>query len=306
MASRDEKRLERVGLLVQTALRVLAEEDQEGQGLGSRQVLQGVERRVGLTPHERATLEKSGAVRWQALVQFYAIDCAKAGWLVRRDRKWFLTPEGRAALTLSPLAFITEASARYRAWRRQQPDAGASVSPSGDDSAEPSTGELTRQTLVEHAAQQADEELKAFVRAMGPYDFQQWVAALLRGMGYYTPYVAPPGPDGGLDIIAYRDPLGSMAPRIRVQCKHRDDRATVHEVRELQSLLTKPGDVGLIAATGGFTRDALTEMRRADRHVEKWDIDDMLRLWDEHYDALRDEDRRLLPLRRVAFLAPRE
>lgn len=199
-----------------------------------------------------------------------------------------------------------EANARYRAWHRRQTATDAASSPIEGDAEEPSAGELARQTLVEQAAQAAAEELQAFVKAMGPYDFQQWVAALLCGMGYYTPYVAPPGPDGGLDIIAYRDPLGSTAPRIRVQCKQRQDRVSVHDVRELQSLLTKVGDVGLIAATGDFTRDALTEMRRGDRHVEKWDLDDMLRLWDDHYDALREEDRGLLPLRRVAFLAPRE
>ena len=31
----------------------------------------------------------------------------------------------------------------------------------------------------------------------------QWV--------YYTPFIAPKGKDGGVDIIAYRDPLGTTA-----------------------------------------------------------------------------------------------
>jgi restriction system protein len=304
MAARDPRQRERMGVLMQAALQVLAEEDPDGQGLGLQDVLRGVERRVTLTPHERASLPKSGGPRWQSLVQFYAIDCAKAGWLVRRDRKWFLTPEGRQALALDPLTFITEANARYRAWDRARQAARDEAGAGG--AGEPTSEELTRETLYEQAAAQADAELTAFVKAMGPYEFQQWVAALLHGMGYYTPYIAEPGPDGGLDILAYRDPLGGTTPRIRVQCKHRQDRVTVHEVRELQSLLTKAGDVGLIAATGGFTRDALVEMRRGDRHVEKLDLADMLRLWDEHYDQLRDEDRRRLPLKRVAFLAPRE
>ena len=38
-----------------------------------------------------------------------------------------------------------------------------------------------------------------------PYEFQDLVAALLRAMGYYTPFIAPKGKDGGVDIIAYRD-----------------------------------------------------------------------------------------------------
>jgi len=57
------------------------------------------------------------------------------------------------------------------------------------------------------------------------------VAALLRGMGYYTPFVAPKGKDGGVDVVAYRDPLGTESPRIQVQIKHRESFATVQEVR---------------------------------------------------------------------------
>jgi predicted Mrr-cat superfamily restriction endonuclease len=36
-------------------------------------------------------------------------------------------------------------------------------------------------------------------------------------------YVAPPGPDGGIDLIAHTDPLGTTGPRIKVQVKRRDD-----------------------------------------------------------------------------------
>ena len=38
-------------------------------------------------------------------------------------------------------------------------------------------------------------------------------------MGYYPSWVSPPGPDGGLDIVAYPDPLGKRPPRIKVQVK---------------------------------------------------------------------------------------
>ncbi len=34
------------------------------------------------------------------------------------------------------------------------------------------------------------------------------VAALLRAMGYYTPFISPRGKDGGVDILAYQDPIG--------------------------------------------------------------------------------------------------
>src|SRR5438045_3096909 len=128
-------------------------------------------------------------------------------------------------------------------------------------------------------------------------------AALLRSMDYYTPFVAPRGKDGGVDIFAYRDPLGSVAPRLKIQVKHRQQKVAVNEVRELVSLLTKDGDAGLIVSSGRFTSDAEAEIRRASRHVEKMDLSDLIKLWDDHYDAMEEKDRGLMPLRRSACRA---
>src|SRR3712207_7764782 len=65
---------------------------------------------------------------------------------------------------------------------------------------------------------------RSHIASLGPYDFQNLVAELLRAMGYHVPHVSPPGPDGGIDIMAYRDPLGTTAPRIKVQVKHRQSK----------------------------------------------------------------------------------
>ena len=45
-------------------------------------------------------------------------------------------------------------------------------------------------------------EISAHLRAMSPYEFQDLVAALVEAMGYHVAWVAPPGPDRGIDIIA--------------------------------------------------------------------------------------------------------
>ena len=58
-------------------------------------------------------------------------------------------------------------------------------------------------------------------------------------MGYYTPFVAPQGKDGGIDVIAYRDPLGTVSPRIKIQIKHRDASASVQEIRQLWDFFRK-------------------------------------------------------------------
>ncbi len=141
---------------------------------------------------------------------------------------------------------------------------------------------------------------------MGPYDFQKLVAELLKAMGYFVAHVAPPGPDGGVDVTAYKDPLGTVAPRIRVQVKHRDQKVTIQEVRELEALLRKEGDIGLFVSRGGFTADAEREIRSSTKHIETMDLDRLVNLWQQHYDKISEPGKALLPLVKVHFLAPAE
>jgi len=148
------------------------------------------------------------------------------------------------------------------------------------------------------------EGLKKQIGLKNPYEFQELVAALLRGMGYYTPFVAPHGKDGGVDVIAYRDPLGTISPRIKIQVKHREIAASVHEVRQLMGLLQKDGDVGIFVSSGGFTPDAKTTARGSHIHVELIDLDRFISLWQEFYGKLTDEDKILLPLMPIYFYAP--
>ena len=125
-------------------------------------------------------------------------------------------------------------------------------------------------------------------------------------MGYYISFVAPPGPDGGIDVIAYKDPLGTEAPRLKTQVKHRDQKVDVKEVRELEALLRKDGDVGLIVSSGGFTKDALRELRSSTKHIEAMDLDRLVSLWQQHYEHISESGKTLLPLVKVYFLAPTE
>lgn len=150
----------------------------------------------------------------------------------------------------------------------------------------------------------AIEGLKKQIGLKNPYEFQELIAALLRGMGYYTPFVAPQGKDGGIDVIAYRDPLGTVSPRIKVQIKHRGHMASVQEVRQLMGLLQKDGDVGMFVSSGGFTPDAKTTARGSHVHVELIDLDRFIALWQEFYAKLADEDKAFLPLVPIYFYAP--
>jgi len=85
------------------------------------------------------------------------------------------------------------------------------------------------EVTFDRAFSDANSEIEDFVRRRGPYEFQDLVAALLRGMGYHTPFIAPKGRDGGIDIEAYSDPLGTVAPRIIVQVKQQKDKVSVQK-----------------------------------------------------------------------------
>jgi restriction system protein len=124
--------------------------------------------------------------------------------------------------------------------------------------------------------------------------------------GYHVPYVASPGPDGGVDLVAYRDPLGTSAPRIRVQVKHRQAKVGAKDVRELEGLLRRDDDIGLLVSSGGFSADAERESRASRKHIELMDLDRLISLWQGHYASLREVGRAMLRLVTVSFLAPEE
>jgi len=288
---------DRIGTYLKTALQVLQE---NGGQLPSREVIQQIEQRLDLSDYEKAQFEKTGYIRWESIVHFYSIDLTKAGWLLKKKGLWYLTPEGSEALKYSPKELIMIAGKKYQEWRKSHP------LPT-DELPEAEEEPVRRQSSAyDQAVGLAREEIRHFISNLDAYTFQDLVAALLRAMGYHTPFVAPKGPDGGVDILAYRDPFGTQVPRIKVQVKHRNQKVTVQEVRQLSGLLIKDGDTGLFVSSSGFTEDAIDAIRNAPRHIEKLDLDALIDFWEEYYDKLDEDGQALLPLRRIAFLAPNE
>lgn len=141
---------------------------------------------------------------------------------------------------------------------------------------------------------------------MNPYDFQDLVAGLLRGMGYHVSWVAPPGADRGVDILAHSDPLGVEPGRIKVQVKRRADKIPVGEIRAFLAVLGDE-DVGLFVTTGGFTSEAQNEARHQERRrIMLLDARGLFDLWVEHYTEIPEAQRRLMSLRPIHYLAPDE
>ena len=280
------------------AFQILKEKGGQAPG---REVTAAIEQRLTFDEWALASYEKIGYIRWQSVLHFYSIDCIKAGFLVKKKGVWYLTPDGEAALKLGEADLLRTAQAAYRKWKEEnQPKEPAEQ----DDADVSESGEQGQEATIHEIEQQAIEGLKKQIGLKNPYEFQDLVAALLRGMGYYTPFVAPQGKDGGVDVIAYRDPLGTVSPRIKVQIKHRESTASVAEVRQLMGLLQKDGDVGMFVSSGGFTSDAKTTARSSHVHVELVDLDRFISLWQEFYPKLSDEDKSLLPLVPIYFYHP--
>jgi len=282
--------------VIYAALQILKEKGGQAPG---RDVVAEVEKRVPLDEWARATYEKSGYVRWQSILHFFSIDCIKAGYLVKKKGVWYLTPEGETALKLGDAGLLKAAVAAYRKWKDEnRPPEDA------EDQDVSEEGQQSQEATIHEIEQLAIEGLNKEINQKNPYEFQELVAALLRGMGYYTPFVAPQGKDGGIDVIAYRDPLGTVSPRIKVQIKHRGAAASVQEVRQLMGLLQKDGDVGMFVSSSGFTPDAKSTARGSHVHVELIDLDRFIALWQEFYPKLTDEDKGLLTLVPIYFYAP--
>jgi restriction system protein len=273
------------------------------EGMKAQDALATLASSVKLTEYEQGNYD-SGGRRFEKIVRFATVDCVKAGWLLKNKGRWSVTDTGRTAhdTYLDPEVFYKEAVKLYKKWKKSRPDADP---PDDDDPVDESGGKAASITF-EEAEEQAWHEIGQYLRIMQPYDFQELVAALLRAMGYYVSWVAPPGKDGGIDILAWNDPLGTRPPRIKVQVKRQVQSVTVEGLRSFMALLGDD-DVGLFVATGGFTKDAQEEARTQEkRKITLIDLEALFDLWVEHYARLTDEARRWLPLRPIHFLAPED
>lgn len=159
---------------------------------------------------------------------------------------------------------------------------------------------------MEELEEKALSGIREYIRKKNPYEFQDLVAALLRAMDYHTPFVAPKGKDGGVDVIAYVDPLGATTPRIKVQVKHYPDNPIgVKEIRSLVGIL-RDGDIGLFVTSGTFSPAAKQEAITSKEYVKLIDGDEFITMWQQYYNKMTDEDKNMLPLRRIAFLGMNE
>jgi restriction system protein len=263
------------------------------------QVIRLTAERVAPTPFELEMLPKHQNIRrFDNLIRFATLPAVKAGWLIKPKDGWTLTDEGRAAYVTfhDPEAIRREVERLYQVWKKGQPV----------PEIEPDVPEDEAVATFEEAEEAAWTEIRGYLGKMPPYDFQNLVAALLKAMEYHVLWIAPPGPDRGIDMIAYTDPLGTSSPRIKVQVKRQPDTKTdAHALRAFIGTLGT-NDVGIYVSAGGFTSEAEREARSEQRHLTLIGLDRLVGLWIEFSARLDDADRQRLPLKPIYFLAPRE
>ena len=128
------------------------------------------------------------------------------------------------------------------------------------------------------------------------------VDAVLGAEGWTTK-VSPPGPDGGVDILAGRGSLGLDAPRLCVQVKSQQSPADVNVYRNLQGAMQSfSADQGLIVCWGGFNRPVLQEAKQSHFTVRLWNSSDLVDAIYRKYDDLPPEVQAELPLKQVWML----
>lgn len=167
--------------------------------------------------------------------------------------------------------------------------------PIGGDSAE----EAVRIAENEPNADRIDQHTRDFIirtlrDELSHEEFEHFVADLLRTMGYQA-RVTSFSTDGGVDVLAHKDPLGLEPPLIKVQCKHSVGRKGRPDVQQLIGTLST-GEVGLFVTLGSYSRDAI-DLERERQNLRLFGGADITRLTLEHYMELPPRWRSRMPLR---------
>lgn len=153
--------------------------------------------------------------------------------------------------------------------------------------------------------QLARDQIRSYIGGLfKEHDLARLLDAVLQAEGYST-LVSPPGPDGGVDILARKGSLGLEGPRLCVQVKSSATPSDVHTLRALQGTMsTFKAEEGLLLSWSGFNRAVLKEARLSFFSVRLWDADELIRAIERNYDRLPDEMQALLPLKRIWALVP--
>lgn len=146
----------------------------------------------------------------------------------------------------------------------------------------------------------ARDEILKFIQAnFKGHDLARLVDAVLRAQGYKTE-VSPPGPDGGVDILAGCGALGFDQPRLCVQVKSGSGAEGQKTFNELLGVVSKfASQQGLLVSWGGFSNAVKQDAKKDFFRIRLWDQGDVVNAILENYERLDAEIKAELPLKRI-------
>src|SRR5262249_30670238 len=130
------------------------------------------------------------------------------------------------------------------------------------------------------------------------------VGGVLNALGYQT-RISPPGPDGGVDILAGHGPLGLDPPHVCVQVKSGAARVCVEVLRALEGATGRHGQnaQGLLVSWNGWTQQVDREAREHHFKTRLWGKEELVNAVLSHYERLPADLRTQIPLKRIWTLA---
>ena len=142
--------------------------------------------------------------------------------------------------------------------------------------------------------------LKELSRQLKGYDLEEFVADLLRAMGYRTT-VSPHGGDSGIDITAYKDEL---PPRILIQVKSQDGDIRESTIQSLKGAM-REGDYGLFVTLSNYTKNAKKYLESTPiiRGINGTELVELIL---QYYDKLSKRYQNIIPLQMVYIPVPRD
>lgn len=271
---------ERTGELLRHLFSVLQEHP---EGLRGDEAMTRLRETVRLRPNETQRYDSTGVPRFAARLSYASSTCVAAGWLIKRRGRWTVTPTGRAAWEelRVPTQFFSRARQIQLANKARERLSQNTASPPSTD-IPAAAAPVASERAIDAARSTAWTEIERHVALMDAYGFQHLVADLLRAMDWHVPWEAPPGPDGGVDITAFRDPLGAIGGRLKVQVKSGTTRIRSDALRAFAATVNEE-EAGLMVASGGFTDEADTFARlQARRRLTLVDLPRLVELWARH------------------------
>jgi restriction system protein len=167
------------------------------------------------------------------------------------------------------------------------------------ENTEPEIDDLADDDAVNLEQTARDEILKFIQAKFKGHDLARLVNAVLVAQGYKTE-VSPPGPDGGVDILAGSGMLGFDQPRLCVQVKSGGGAEGQGTYNELLGVVSKfASQQGLLVSWGGFTKPVKSDARKEFFKIRLWDQGDVVDAVLQNYERLDDEIKAELPLKRI-------